>query len=106
LSGAEFTNSPRHLAKLNLLVPFLDDKVSLGLELQYVSAVRVNDSEDARGYLLTNATLFTQHIVNNLEASFSIYNLFDQRYRYPAGPNFLEETLPAEGRSFRVKATY
>ena len=105
-TGAELTNSPRHLAKLNLLVPFFDDKVSLGMEVQYVSTVRVAASENTAGYFLTNATLFSHRIIDHLEISASLYNLFDRRYAYAAGPGFIEETLAAQGRSFRVKATY
>ncbi len=105
-SGAELTNSPRNIAKLNVVAPFFSDKASLGLELQYVSPVRVAVAQNTQGYFVTNLTLFTHNIVDHLEVSASVYNLFDEHYGYPAGPSFLEETLPAEGRSFRLKATY
>jgi outer membrane receptor for ferrienterochelin and colicins len=105
-TGAELTNSPRSIAKLNLLVPFFDDKASLGVELQYVSPVRVAVAQNAQGYFLTNLTLYSHNILDHLEVSASVYNLFDERYGYPAGPGFIEETLPADGRSFRLKATY
>ena len=81
-------------------------RVSLGLELQYISSARFTARASARGYLLTNATLFSRRLAENFEVSAGIYNLFDQRYSYPAGPNFIEETLPAQSRSFRVKVTY
>ena len=105
-TGAELTNSPRHLAKLNVLVPFFDDKASLGLEAQYVSSLRVAEGENTSGYFVANATLFSHRLLDHLELSASLYNMFDTRYSYAAGPGFLEDTLPASGRSFRVKATY
>ena len=104
-TGAELTNSPRDLAKLNLLVPFFDDKVSLGLELQYTSSSRVSSTQKTHGYFVTNVTLYSHEILKNTELSLSIYNLFDAHYGYPASPVFLEPVLPAEGRSLRLKLT-
>ena len=105
-TGAELFNSPRHLAKLNVIVPFFHDKVSLGLELQGVSSARTLAGNRADPYLVGNVTLFSRRILKNLDVSASIYNVFDQRYGNPGGPGFPQDIHIQEGRSFRVKFTY
>jgi outer membrane receptor protein involved in Fe transport len=55
---------------------------------------------------LANATLFSRGFGQNLEASISIYNLFDERDGYSGSAEHLPETIPLTGRSFRVKLTY
>jgi iron complex outermembrane receptor protein len=35
-----------------------------------------------------------------------VYNLFDANYADPAGPDFTQDAIPQNGRSFRVKLTY
>jgi iron complex outermembrane receptor protein len=105
-TGAELFNSPRHLAKLNVIVPLFHDKISLGFELQGVSSARTLGGNKADPYVLSNITLFSRRIRKNLDVSASIYNIFDQRYGTPAGPDFPPDIHIDQGRSFRVKATY
>jgi outer membrane receptor for ferrienterochelin and colicin len=104
--GAELINSPRHLAKLNLIVPFFDDKVSLGFELQGVSSARTLAGNKTDPYVVSNVTLFSRRLIKNLEFSASIYNVFDQHYEDPAGSGFTQDVHIQPGRSFRAKLTY
>ena len=105
-TGEELSNSPRHLAKANLIVPLYEDKVLAGLEFQYSSGVKTLARNRADSYWLVNATLFSQKLVNGLELSASIYNLFDQDYGYPGGAELVQDVIPQDGRTFRVKLTY
>ena len=82
-TGAELSNSPQHLAKLNLIVPLWKDKLFSGFEVQYSSKAKTLADNFAPGYWTANVTLFSQHIVKNLEFSASVYNLFDTKYYYP-----------------------
>ena len=77
-----------------------------GLELQYSSNVRTLAGNRADSYWLVNATLFSQKLINGLEVSASVYNLFDQRYGYPGGSEHIQDVIPQDGISFRVKLTY
>lgn len=56
--------------------------------------------------MLANWTLFSRELVKNLEASASIHNLFDKKYGFPGGPEHLQDTIPQDGRTFRLKLTY
>jgi iron complex outermembrane receptor protein len=114
-TGAELSNSPQHLAKLNLAVPILKDKVFLGIETQYSSSVTTLTGNEVDSYWLVNATLFSQKIVKGLEASVSVYNIFNEKYGYPGASEHLQaltvpgrtlDVIQQDGRSFRFKFTY
>ena len=47
--------------------------------------------------------MFSQKIVKGLEASASIYNLCDQRYRDPVSGDFSQDSIQQDGRQFRLK---
>src|SRR6185503_8150392 len=68
-TGDELVNSPRHLLKANLSVPLYKDKVFVGLELQYQSAVRTLAGGDADAFLIGNLTLSGKKIVKGWDVS-------------------------------------
>jgi iron complex outermembrane receptor protein len=105
-TGARLTNSPRHMAKLNLLAPVFQDKLFAGLEMQYMSDRKTLANRHTPGFLLTNITLFNQHLIKGLEISASVYNLFDTRYGDPGAEEHRQDVIPQDGRSFRLKITY
>jgi outer membrane receptor for ferrienterochelin and colicins len=107
-TGEVLANAPRHLGKANLILPapFLRDKLYLGIEEQYTSGRRTLADKEAKGFLITNVTLFSQKLVKGLELSGSVYNLFDKKYADPTGPDLRQDTLRQDGRNFRLKLTY
>lgn len=105
-TGAILTNSPKHLVKLNGIVPLWRDRLFLGLEEQYTSKRKTPKGNFAKAYYATNVTLFSQRLLKNLEASASVYNLFDYDYDDPASVEHVQAVIPQDGRTFRVKLTY
>lgn len=105
-TGDELSNSPRHLAKLNLSVPVYEDKVFASLEVQYHGEVLTLSRQREGDFVLVNLTLFSQKLAKNLEASASIYNLFDTKYAYPGTEDHRQDVIPQDGRSFRIKLTW
>jgi iron complex outermembrane receptor protein len=105
-TGAELSNSPRHLAKGSLIAPLYQDKLFAGLELQYTGRVLTNSRRRENDYWLVNATLFSRNLAPNLELSGTIYNLFDARYAHPVSAAHTQDVIEQPGRSFRVKLTY
>ncbi|MBI5639657.1 MAG: TonB-dependent receptor [Nitrospirae bacterium] len=105
-TGEEMSNSPRHLAKLNILLPLLGDKIFLGLEEQYGSRRKTLSGDDAKAIYVTNVTLFAKNIIKSLEVSGSIYNLFDYTYGDPGAEEHLQDIIEQDGRSFRLKLAY
>ncbi len=100
------TNSPKQLAKLNLTVPLVGEKVLLGIEEQYTSKRKTRSGDETGAYAVTNLTLFSQHVVEGLELSASVYNLFDEKYSDPASAAYRQDVLEQDGQTFRFKATY
>jgi outer membrane receptor for ferrienterochelin and colicins len=105
-TDGRLTSSPEHLAKLNLAVPLYKQKIFAGFELQYQSKTETLSGRHADDFLIANFTLFSREIVKGLEVSASIYNLFDTKYAYPGAGDHLQDTIPQDGRSFRLKMTY
>ncbi len=103
ITGEALSNSPAHLIKLGWIVPLLKDRIFAGLELQYTSAVFTQARKEARDFWTANLTLFSQKLLPGLEFSASLYNLFDARYGHPGGEEHLQDVIPQDGRTFRVK---
>ncbi len=102
----ELSSSPRHLLKGNIAIPLYQDKVMLGLEAQYNTDIWTLQGNRLGGPLLVNATLFTQKLVKGWELSASLYNVLGYRYSYLGGAEHTMDSIPQDGRSFRVKVTY
>jgi outer membrane receptor for ferrienterochelin and colicin len=105
-TGEILTNSPKHLAKLNMAVPFIEKKLFLGIEEQYMSKRRTLADREADAFFITNLTLYSRELMRGMELSGSIYNLFDASYGDPVGAEFRQDSIEQDGRSFRVKLTY
>lgn len=100
------SNSPMHLAKVNVIIPLLPEKVFSGIELQYTGKRKTLRDENAGGFVVTNITLFGQRLFKNLDFSASVYNLFDKKFGDPGGPELRQDIINQDGRTFRVKLTY
>jgi iron complex outermembrane receptor protein len=105
-SNQPLSNSPRHLAKLNVAVPIWQEKIYGTLEIQGMSSRKTEAGNELPGFAIANVTLFSRELIKHLQVSASIYNLLDKRYSDPADPGFTEDALQQNGRTFRVKATY
>ena len=107
-TGDPLTNSPAQMAKAGVLIPFLSQKAMVGVEEQYMDRRRTDGGNMASGFYLTNLTVFARALVPRLDASVSVYNLFDKEYGDPVSLLDLNplDTVQQDGRSFRVKLTY
>jgi iron complex outermembrane receptor protein len=105
-TGVELSNSPRHLAKFNLIVPIYRDRVFSGLEVQFSSGVSTLAGAQTSNYELVNWTLFTQRLAPGLEIAASLYNILNQKYLIPASTELPEDVIAQNGRAFGVKLTY
>jgi outer membrane receptor for ferrienterochelin and colicins len=105
-TGQILTNSPKHLAKVNLIVPFVKEKLFLGVEEQYMSKRKTLADREAEAFFITNLTLYSRELMKGMELSGSVYNLFDKNFGDPVGAEFRQDTIEQDGRSFRIKLTY
>jgi outer membrane receptor for ferrienterochelin and colicins len=104
-TGIELTNSPRHMAKLQLRAPLHGSGISAGVDAQYLSSRLTLGGGSAKGYTVTNLSLLAPNAIGRLGLSASIYNLFDARYGNPGSEEHAQDVIEQDGRSFRVKAT-
>ncbi|MBI5099239.1 MAG: TonB-dependent receptor [Nitrospirae bacterium] len=99
-------NSPRHLAKFNLTVPLVKEKLFSGIEIQYMSRRKTLAGSRTDDFIITNLTIFGSTLVKNLEISGSAYNIFNKHYSDPAGDEHIQDVIEQDGRTFRLKITY
>lgn len=104
-SGMKLSNSPAHMAKLNVSLPVWKETLRAGLELQYTSHRKTLSGDTTNGYLLVNATLLGERLAPGLDVSASVYNLFDRHYATPVGDEFARDAIVQDGRNFRIKLT-
>lgn len=105
-SNDEIDNSPRHLARLNALLPLFRDRLHAGVEVQHHGSVNTLGGARASAFTVVNATLTGRVLAEGLTVSASLYNLFDREYGYPGSTGHRQDLIPQDGRSFRVQLTY
>lgn len=102
----ELSNSPRHMAKLNVITPLWREKLFWGVDLQYYSRVHTFQGNHTDDIITVNTTLFCRPVGRNLDVSATVYNVFDEPQGFSGAAEHVQDTIPLAGRSFRVKLTY
>jgi iron complex outermembrane receptor protein len=105
-TGVAIINSPRHLAQANVLVPFWKDRFMFGAEGQYMSTRKTIQGGQVSGFGMINLTLLSRKLISGLDVSCTAYNLLDKRFSNPGGPELIQNSIPQDGRSLRVKFSY
>jgi iron complex outermembrane receptor protein len=103
-TGIVLTNSPRHMAKFQLLAPFAG-RFSAGLDARYVSGRGTVSGNTAPSYTIANFSLLVPRLFGRLDFTATVYNLFDVDYGVPGAEEHLQDVIQQDGRSFRVKTT-
>jgi outer membrane receptor protein involved in Fe transport len=106
LTEEMLVNSPKNLAKLNLLFPLVSETVFTGIEFQYTGNRRTLAGNAADDFTVTNLTLFAGKLKGNWEISASVYNLFDVQYYAVGSEEHVQDMIEQDGRSFRLKLTH
>ena len=102
----DLSNSPDHLARVNVAAPLLGDRLTAGLEIQYTGRRATVRGGEAGGFPMANLTLTCRELARGFALSASVYNLFDRAYADPGSEEHREEAIPQDGRSLRLKASY
>src|SRR6185436_9417940 len=110
-TGRVLTDSPQHLGKFNLSVPLLKEKIFASLEYQFTSertttritpAGTIVAGKTAGSFGVVNFTAFSRNLIEGMELSAGVYNLFDQKYGDPSTPFHQQDIIEQDGRTFRV----
>ena len=95
-------DAPSHLARASLAFP-ISGRFSAGVDAAYASSRRTLAGRETGGVFLANATLLARRLPGRLEASASVYNLFDRRYADPGAEEHVQDLIYQDGRTFRVE---
>lgn len=107
VTDQELTNSPRHLAKLNVAMPLPVHLGTAGAEMQYVSGRKTLTGATAGGAVVGNLTVTSRPLARHVTLSGSVYNVLDREYSDPARPEHAPlDQIRQDGRSFRLKISY
>lgn len=112
LDGEDAVNSPNVLGKFNLTFPLLADTVRTGFELQYIGPRLTFERRMISSTTLANLTFSSERKWHGLSASFSVRNLFDNKYdtvspfdwRPDSGVS--QDTIQMDGRVFWLQLNY
>ena len=99
------TRSPEHLAKLNLIVPMLQQRLFASLDSQFNGPATTLLGASTSSFQVFNLTLLGHAIGKHLDISASVYNLLDKKYFDPASPGLPEDRIQQDGRNFQIKLT-
>ncbi len=107
LTGQPLPNSPAQLVKLNMTVPVVGEKLFASLEDQYLGRRKIEGGGYAGAFHVANLTLFSQQVLDWIELSASIYNIFDKKYSDPVSKDLTPiDRVQQNGRNYRLKLTY
>jgi iron complex outermembrane receptor protein len=105
-TGESLSNSPTHLAKVNLSVPLATRKIFASFQGLYTSERRTLAGREVSGSFVSNATLLSQSLFKAFDISAGVYNMFNVRYSDPGSQAHRQNSIAQDGRSFRLKLTY
>jgi iron complex outermembrane receptor protein len=98
-------NSPEHVAKARISLPWPTSRSSLAFEGQYLSR-----RTTLSGGSVAEATTLNIHLVHPLGRSWKLVagvrNLFDSEYLDPVSGQHLQDAVAQNGRTFRIGANW
>lgn len=109
-TGLALVNAPHHIAKLNLSIPLMDERLRMGLDVQYLGTRPLYTDvrqEYAPSRTVTNLTLLSHEWIANSDLSLKVINLFDKTYGDVVDPQGNGDLLyPQNGRTFWIQWEY
>ncbi|HEX6789922.1 MAG TPA: TonB-dependent receptor [Candidatus Krumholzibacteria bacterium] len=101
--GNWLTNSPRHLAKLGVVMPVWS-QLRFGVESQYETGRLTVYGTETDSFVLVNLNLTTalHPLGTRTTASLLVRNLFDESYGTPGGYEHVQPVIEQDGRSIIV----
>ncbi len=107
-NGRSFPDVPSHKGNASFSWSIIE-YLSLNLNLYWQEKTPRSSSDKRKakpGYTVVNATLLASGFFRKMDIEFSIYNLFDRNYSYPAPAGSIHDDYSAPGISFLFGAKY
>jgi outer membrane receptor for ferrienterochelin and colicins len=103
---SDLINSPKQVAKARFVFPCWEKYLSAATEVLYLDRRKTVKGSWADDYWVVNFTLLSQLLNDELDFSFSIYNVFDEEYGDPGSLEHLQDVIEEDGRTYRAKVVY
>jgi outer membrane receptor for ferrienterochelin and colicins len=100
-TGDILTNSPRQMLKGRVSAPLFGTGSSVALEMLGIGSRQTVAGNRLAATGTANLTI-TKSLGRSLEVMGTVRNLFDADYAIPASDEHLQDTIPQNGRTFRV----
>jgi iron complex outermembrane receptor protein len=104
-TGAELSNSPRHLVKLESALP-LGSRLSGGVALQYLSSRLTLRGGRTGSTALVDLNVTAPGIWRRLDLSLGLRNLFDAKWSDPGSEEHVQGLIPQDGRTVSFRAVW
>ncbi|MBK7974859.1 MAG: TonB-dependent receptor [Deltaproteobacteria bacterium] len=103
---AELTRAPRHLARLAVMLPVIEDALLSATEVRYVGTRTGVSGARSGDFVVVNETLSSVALPHGIDLSLSLYNLFDQRFSDPASIDHTQDFILQDGRTVWLRVGY
>jgi iron complex outermembrane receptor protein len=100
-TGAALPNSPRQMAKARLSAPLFGPGSSAAIEILGIGGRQTVAGNHLGAAATANLTLI-KPLGRSFEIVGTVRNLFDLHYAVPASDEHLQDSIPQDGRTFRV----
>ena len=100
-TGAALPNSPRQMAKARVSAPLFGPGSSAAIEVLGIGGRQTVAGNHLGAATTANLTLI-KPLGRSLEIVGTVRNLFDLDYAVPASDEHLQDSIPQDGRTFRV----
>ena len=100
-TGATSVNSPRQMAKARVSAPLFGPGSSLAIEVLGIGGRQTVAGNELGAATTANLTVI-KPLGRSLELVGTVRNLFGLDYAVPASDEHLQDTIPQNGRTFRV----
>ena len=91
-------NAPTSLANLTLLAPFAGGRAIAGVESYFVNTRLTFDGSELPPMFMTNVAVTIHHVVDRIDLTLGVTNLFDQRVGDPGGEEHRQSSIPVDPR--------
>lgn len=105
-NGAALSDSPRSLVKLMFTGPGPWNGSRFGVNLQRIGDRRTLAGAMPDPFVKLNANLSYAPPGRPWDLSLGVHNLTGRLYSDPAGPDFLQDSLPQDGRTWRLQLNW
>jgi len=105
-SDSSLSNSPQHLAKLNLIQQVFRGNLFASLDAQYRSGITTFMGSSTSPFAIVNVDLLGRKIGRHLDLSAGVYNLFGKKYYDPPSTAVSLDSIQQDGRTLQLKMTW